>query len=91
MPVKDMLAEEVHTYERNRKQLLREHREQVVLFKGDDVIGCFDTMEEAFVRGTALFGATPFLVGEVLEQDRVFHVVSSSRQTPGEPDRRERE
>lgn len=91
MPVKDKLAEEVQTYERNRTQLLRDHREQFVLIKGNDVIGCFDTMEEAFVQGTDSFGVAPFLVRQVLEEDKVFHVVYSSRQTHGETDHRERE
>jgi hypothetical protein len=47
------------------------HLGQVVLIKGDDVIGFYPSLEEAFREGTSRFGLEPFLVRQIVPTDVV--------------------
>ncbi len=62
---KKPLAAELATLERNRKRLEREHMGKWVLIQGDEVVGTFDTFENAADEGLRLFGRNPFLIRQV--------------------------
>ena len=47
------------------------HLGQVVLIKGDDVIGFYPSLEQAFREGTSRFGLEPFLVRQIVPTDVV--------------------
>lgn len=47
------------------------HLGQVVLIKGDNVIGFYSSLEEAFREGTSKFGLEPFLVRQIVPLDVV--------------------
>lgn len=47
------------------------HLGQVVLVKGDDVIGFYPSLEQAFREGTLRFGLEPFLVRQIVPTDVV--------------------
>ena len=47
------------------------HLGEVVLIKGNDVIGFYPSLEQAFKAGTAQFGLEPFLVRQIVPTDVV--------------------
>jgi hypothetical protein len=62
-----MLAAEIAYYEQNLHQLLADYRERFVLIKGSELIGAFNTIEEALEAGASRFGLSNFLVRRVTE------------------------
>ena len=47
------------------------HLGQFVLVKGDDVIGFYHSLEQAFQEGTSRFGLGPFLIRQIVPTDVV--------------------
>ena len=47
------------------------HLGEVVLIKGNDVVGFYSTLEEGFNAGTARFGLEPFLIRQIVPTDIV--------------------
>ena len=60
-----MLEKEREVFEQKREQLLTDHFGKFVLIKEDDLIGVFNTIEEAVTEGARRFGLEPFLVRQV--------------------------
>ncbi|HEY7032170.1 MAG TPA: hypothetical protein VH482_12605 [Thermomicrobiales bacterium] len=61
-----MLDEEIRFYEENLPDWLQRHEARVVLVKGRELIGFFDTEGDAIEEGARLFGFTSILVCRVL-------------------------
>ena len=60
-----MLEKERQYFSENHAELLSRHLGKIVLVKGGELIGAFNTIEEALAEGARRFGLTPFLVREV--------------------------
>jgi hypothetical protein len=69
-----MLEEERRFYEENLPQWIDQYADRFVLVKGRDLIGTFNTMEEALAQGARLFGLQSFLVRQVLPNQPELHV-----------------
>ncbi len=59
------LNEEIKTYERNKDNLVKESNGKYVLIKGNEIIGIYDTQNDAIKVGIDKFGNTPFLVKKI--------------------------
>ena len=71
------LRQEWNFYRREAGRLLAEgHGGQHVLIKGEQVIGLWDTHDEALLAGYQRFADQPFLVHQVQERERVLRCVS---------------
>lgn len=60
-----MLERERQYFSKHHAELLARHLGKVVLIKDEELIGAFNTIEEALAEGARRFGLTPFLVREV--------------------------
>ncbi len=67
-----MLEEEVAFFNANRADWLQKQQNRVALIKERELIGMFDTEEQAIMEGGARFGMKPFLVKRVLPTDSEF-------------------
>ena len=72
------LEQELAYFEANRTRLLTEHPGKYVLIKAAELVGAFDTPENAYTAGLQRFGNTPFLIKQVLPEDPVNHVPALS-------------
>jgi hypothetical protein len=61
-------------FEKNRSQLLKEHRGKYALIKGEVLVGTFDTAENAYIAGVQRFGNVPFLIKQVVEEEREIYL-----------------
>jgi hypothetical protein len=78
LPPDDVLAREWQTYKREMPRLLAEGQEgRFVLIKGDEVIGIWDTWQEAARTGRARFGMVPIMVHEIQAHERILHLRAS--------------
>lgn len=67
--------EEWKTYRREVERLLAENQEgRFALIKGDEIVGVFDTREEAEELGQQQFPATPFLVKPIRSREPLMRV-----------------
>jgi hypothetical protein len=62
-----MLDAERKTFVDRHGELLAEHSGKFVVIKGDQLIGAFDTIDNALVEGARRFGLQPFLVRQVTQ------------------------
>jgi len=62
MPVLELLAHELETYQANRERLLGEAPRKFVLIHGEEIAGTYDTEPDAINEGYRRFGNVPFLV-----------------------------
>jgi len=70
LPPDDVLFHEWNTYRRELPRLLQEgHERKFGLFKGDAVVGIFETDEEATAAGYAKFTSGSFMVRPILEYE----------------------
>lgn len=60
-----MLEKERQYFLEHRDELVSRHLGRVVLIKDEELVGAFNTIEEALTEGTRRYGLTPFLVREV--------------------------
>jgi hypothetical protein len=60
-----MLEKERECFDLKKPELLEDHRGKFVLIKEDDLVGVFNTIEEAMSEGARLFGLQPFLVRQI--------------------------
>ena len=60
-----MLEQERAFYERNLPQWLERYAGRFVLIKGEELIGTFDTVDDALAEGARRFGLESFLVRRV--------------------------
>ena len=68
------LETELKFFNANRAKWLADHKGKFVLVKGEELVGAFDTAENAYVEGVGRFGNTPFLVKQILDEEPVLHV-----------------
>lgn len=67
----DLLAVELAAFERELPRLLAENQEgRWALLQGDEVFSVWDTFADAVQTGDERFGLTPFLVRQVLAEQR---------------------
>jgi hypothetical protein len=64
------LEKEMQTYRQALPTLLTTSAGKFVLIHGDQIIGAWDTEEEAIEAGDQRFGLEPFLVHRVQETDQ---------------------
>lgn len=63
-----MLEAELKTFDEKRHDLLVTDKGRFVLIKGPDIVGVFDTANDAYECGLEKFGPEePFLIKQVLE------------------------
>ena len=65
------LDEEVRTFIAHKAELLAQHRGEVALVKGAEVIGTFPDEESAYEEGLKRFGNVPFLIQPITEEDSI--------------------
>lgn len=65
------LDHETAVFAKHIDEWRKAHLGQVVLVKGDDVIGFYPSLEQAFREGTSRFGLEPFLVRQIVPNDVV--------------------
>ena len=63
----DDLGEEAKTYQDHKAELVAKNEGKYVLIKGDEIIGIFDTHEEALTRGYQDFLGEPFFAHKITE------------------------
>jgi hypothetical protein len=69
-----MLETELAYYKAHRDEWLKSHRDRFVLIKGEQLVGTFDTEEQALRTGARQFGPTSFLVRRVIENEPIQQV-----------------
>ncbi len=73
----EMLKKELETYEREREALLGTAEGKFVLIHGEEVLGTFDTQQDAIGQGYKQLGNVPFLVKQVVQVEVPFDFVSN--------------
>ncbi len=63
----EILRKELETFEAQKSGLLGESRGKYALIKDDQVVGVFDTRQDAIRQGYERFGNVPFLVKQIVE------------------------
>lgn len=64
-----MLERELKFYEEHRGELLAGHPGRFALVKGDELVGAFPTLHDAYEHGIERFGNVPILIREILPAD----------------------
>jgi hypothetical protein len=59
------LETEIPTYEAKLEELRKHHSGKFVVIHGEDVIGSFDTFENAATEAVLKFGRGPYLIRQV--------------------------
>jgi hypothetical protein len=67
----EQLVDEGRVFEEHLAEWREEHMGQFVLIKGEDVLGFFGSLEEAFRTGTERFGLQPFFVKQIIPADSI--------------------
>jgi len=68
------LTKETMAYRAQLPRLLRKHRGQFVLIKGDEIAGIFPDRSRALDEGYRLFGIVSFLVREITDSEPVVYL-----------------
>jgi hypothetical protein len=68
------LQQELDFFNTYREKWVQEHKGKFALIKGTELIGAFDTAENAYVAGVERFGNVPFLIKQVLEKEPEGHI-----------------
>lgn len=71
----DALADEWETYRREVARLLAEGNEgRYVLIKGQQIIGIWETLKEAFAEADKRFPLQSYLVHQIQERERILRI-----------------
>ena len=65
-----VLDQEVAFFETKRKQLFRKHPGEFALIKAKELIGVYETDEEAYNEGVRLFGTDVFMIKRITKEDK---------------------
>jgi hypothetical protein len=65
----DALEEEVAYFESKKPELLFSSEGKVALVKGQEILGLFDSEEQAYAAGLARLGNQPFLIRRIAKDD----------------------
>ena len=68
------LSREQAVYEANLPRWLQEHEGAHVLIKGDEVVGFYETRDEALAAGYARFGVVPLFVKQITASEPIHHL-----------------
>jgi hypothetical protein len=68
------LNREHAVYETNLPRWVQEHECAHVLIKGDEVVGFYNTRDEALAAGYARFGVVPLFVKQIAATEPVHHI-----------------
>jgi hypothetical protein len=68
------LNREQAVYEADLPRWVQEHEGAHVLIKGDEVVGFYETRDEALATGYARFGVVPLFVKQVAPSEPVHHI-----------------
>ncbi len=71
-----VLMQELETYHRERERLLSRARGKYVLISKEEVLGVFDTEQDAIRQGYQQLGNVPFLTKQIVEIEPVQQFVS---------------
>ena len=66
------LEKELATFAKMKPDLLKNHEGKFVLIRGEELIGAYDSAENAYAEGIKRFGRELFLVKKVTEQEEVY-------------------
>jgi hypothetical protein len=67
-----MLDQEIKYYREHLGEWLTQYPQRFVLVKGNELVGTFDTQEQALTEGVRRFGLSSFLIRRVQEhQDEI--------------------
>lgn len=69
-----MLEQELKIFENNLPEWLKSHSGKFALIKGDELIGFFNTTDEALEVGARRFGLQPFLVRRITAQQEEIRI-----------------
>ncbi|MBI3193329.1 MAG: hypothetical protein HYZ34_02550 [Ignavibacteriae bacterium] len=69
-----MLEKERKYFEIHRTEWLSQHVGKFVLVKNEELIGIFDTQQDALVDGARRFGNDSFLVRQVEESEHLVYI-----------------
>jgi hypothetical protein len=69
-----MLEKERKYFETHRAEWLQQHAGKFVLVKGEELIGVFNTQQEALIEGARRFGMESFLVRQVEESEQLIYI-----------------
>ena len=69
-----MLEKEREYFKKQRDEWLSRHAGKFVLIKGEELIGVFDTQQEALTEGARRFGTASFLVRQVEESEQLVYI-----------------
>jgi len=63
------LEKEYQYFEKNKADLLSQYKDKFALIKDEKLAGTFDTDQDAYKAGLALFGNVPFLIVRIQENE----------------------
>jgi len=66
----DVLRRELEAYERMRAELLEKYRGKVVAIKDGELVGVYDSEEDAFRDVVERYGLVPVLIKRVTEEEK---------------------
>ena len=66
------LDKELALFSRIKSELLKNHEGKFVLIRGEEFIGTYDSVENAYTEGVKRFGCEPFLIKKISEQEEVY-------------------
>ena len=67
------LEREIATYRARLPEFLRDHEDQFVLIRGEEVLGFWPTFDEALEVGYDRFGLVPLLVKKVRAEEPIYY------------------
>jgi hypothetical protein len=73
-PRTESLNRELAVYATNLRRWLEDHRNAHVLIKGDEVVGFYETRDEALAAGYSRFGVVPLLVKQIQESEPIYYI-----------------
>ncbi len=69
-----MLKKERKYFEAHRAEWLKQNPGKFVLVKNEELVGIFNTQQEALIEGARRFGTESFLVRQVEESEQVVYI-----------------
>lgn len=72
-----VLEKETETYLKNEKTLLQESLGKFVLIKDTQIVGVFESQNDAITQGINKYGNTPFLVRKIEQQPSIQNFTSN--------------
>ncbi len=73
----DLVTErpELRAYQTALPDLMKHHKGQFAVIRGDRIAGCFDTHDEAMDWAYDEFGLEPFFLKRISEEENVAHFI----------------